>query len=187
MEKFVDSRPAGDLEVTACIPDVDEKITAKVIEDLQSSKIFADIEIPPYSESNDVILKGEIKRFYWKTTHNPIKYIPMVQMLLLLGITSEHVEAVTNLRVTVVDAKTNTVLAEYDKIATKTDSGTLYKTKAGESGAELAEAFREVMKQIKESLASDIGAGKIPLPKRFPASRTSFGSPLSRDASYPSQ
>ena len=42
MEKFVDHRPDSDREATACIRDIDEKITAKVLEDLQFSKIFAD-------------------------------------------------------------------------------------------------------------------------------------------------
>jgi hypothetical protein len=69
MEKFVDRRPDGDREVTDGIPDIDEKITQKVLDDLHSSRIFADIEIPIRKEADDLILKGEIKRFYWKTTY----------------------------------------------------------------------------------------------------------------------
>ena len=164
MEKFVDSRPAGDREATDYIPDIDEKITAKVLDDLQSSRIFADIEIPARREADDLILKGEIKRFYWKTTHNPVKFIPFVNMLMLLGIPSEHVEAVTELKITLTDAKTNAVVGKYDKIATRTDRATMYTTRFGESGAELAETFREVMKQIKGDFAADIRTGKIRLP-----------------------
>jgi hypothetical protein len=85
----------------------------------------------------------------------------MVQMLLLLGITSYNIEAVVELKVQLMDARTGTILLEYDKTSIKTDSGTLYDDKSGESGAELAEAFREVVKQIKEGLAADIQAGKI--------------------------
>lgn len=51
--------------------------------------------------------------------------------------------------------------SEYDKTSIKTDSGTLYVNKSGESGSELAEAFRDVVKQIKDSLAADIQAEKI--------------------------
>jgi len=165
MEKFVDRRPAGDQEVTDCIPDIDEKITLKVLDDLHSSRIFADIAIPARKEANDLILKGEIKRFYWKTTHNPIKYLPMIQIILLFGIPSQYVEAVTELEIAFVDSKTNTVLVKYDKTSTRTEYATIYKTKSGESGAELADTFRDVMKQIKDSFADDIRSGKIKLPK----------------------
>lgn len=165
MEKFVDSRPLDDREVTESIPDIDEKITIKVLEDLRTSRIFADIEIPARRESDDLVLKGEIKRFYWKTTHNPLKYVPLLQVVMLLGIPSEHVEAVVDLKITLVDAKTNEVLAVYDKTSTRTDTATMYRTKSGESGAELAESFRDVMKQVKDNIADDVRKGKVRLSK----------------------
>ena len=161
MEKFVDRRPAEDREATKSIPDIDEKITAKVLDDLKSSRMFADVHFPARSNEDNLIIKGEIKRFYWKTKHNPIKFIPIVQMLLLLGITSHNVEAVVELKVQILDAKTGAVLSEYDKSSIKTDSGTLYVNTSGESGSELAEAFRDVVKQIKDSLAADIQTKKI--------------------------
>jgi hypothetical protein len=161
MEKFVDRRPAEDQEATKSIPDIDEKITAKVLDDLKSSRMFADIHFPARNNEDNLIIKGEIKRFYWKTKHNPIKFIPMVQMLLLLGITSHNVEAVVELKVQLLDAKTGAVLSEYDKTSIKTDSATLYVNTSGESGSELAEAFRDVVKQIKDSLAADIQTKKI--------------------------
>ncbi len=161
MDKFVDSRPADDQEVTKAIPDIDEKVTSKVLEDFRSSEMFARVDFPAHGNKDDLILKGEIKRFYWKTKHNPIKFIPVVNLLLLLGITSYNIEAVVDLKVQVLDAKTGKVLSEYDKTSTKTDSATLYDNKSGESGAELAEAFRDVVKQIKDGIAGDIKNGKI--------------------------
>ena len=162
MEKFVDSRPADDQEVTKSIPDIDEKVTSKVLEDFRSSGTFARVDFPPRRDKDDLIVKGEIKRFYWKTNHNPIKFVPIIgQVLLLLGITSYNIEAVVELKVQILDAKTGAVLSEYDKTSTKTDSATLYDNKSGESGAELAEAFRDVVKQIKDGMAGDIQTGKI--------------------------
>ncbi len=161
MDKFVDSRPADDREVTKAIPDVDEKVTSKVLEDFRSSGMFARVDFPARADKDAFIVKGEIKRFYWKTKHNPIKFIPFVNLLLLLGITSYNIEAVVDLRVQILDAKTGAVLSEYDKTSTKTESATLYDNKSGESGAELAEAFREVVKQIKDGIAGDIKSGKI--------------------------
>jgi hypothetical protein len=161
MEKFADSRPADDKEVTKGIPDIDEKVTAKVLDDFRSSGMFARVDFPARRDKDDLIVKGDIKRFYWKTNHNPIKFIPIVNLLLLLGITSYNIEAVVELKVQVLDPRTGAVLSEYDKTSTKTDTATLYDNKHGESGAELAEAFREVVKQIKDGMASDIQNGKI--------------------------
>jgi hypothetical protein len=161
MEKFVDSRPAEDKEITKGIPDIDEKVTAKVLEDFRSTGMFAGVDFPARRDKDDLIVKGEIKRFYWKTKHNPIKFIPIIQLLLLLGITSYNIEAVVELKVQILDARTGAVLSEYDRTSTKTDSATLYDIKSGESGSELAEAFREVVKQIKDGMAGDIKNGKL--------------------------
>jgi ABC-type uncharacterized transport system auxiliary subunit len=161
MEKFVDSRPVDDKEVTKSIPDIDEKVTAKLLEDFRSSGMFAGVDFPARRDKDDLIVKGEIKRFYWKTKHNPIKFIPIVNLLLLLGITSYNIEAVVELKVQILDARTGAVLSEYDRTSTKTDSATLYDIKSGESGSELAEAFREVVKQIKDGMAGDIKNGKL--------------------------
>ena len=76
IEKFEDVRPEGDKLATKNIPDLSEKVTAKVLEDFRSSKLFSDIDFPPHHKKDDFILKGDIKRFYWKTKHNPIKFYP---------------------------------------------------------------------------------------------------------------
>jgi hypothetical protein len=161
MEKFIDSRPADDKAATKSITDVDENVTVKVLDDFRSSRMFAGVDFPVRHDKDDLIVKGEVKRFYWKTQHNPIKFIPVIQLLLLLGITSYNVEAVVELKVQILDPRTGAVLSEYDRTSTKTDRGTLYDSKSGESGSELAEAFREVVKQIKDSIAGDIQNGKI--------------------------
>jgi len=166
MEKFVDSRPSDDKLATKNIPDVDEKVTSKLLEDFRSSRMFSDIDFPPLRNKDGLILKGEIKRFYWKTKDNPIKFIPVVNLLLLLGITSCEIEAVVELKVQIVDAKTGVILSEYDKTSTKKDRATLYDGRSGEPGAELAETFREVAKQIKDAISKDILNGKIKLSKR---------------------
>jgi len=165
MGKFVDVRPDDDKKATDNITDVDEKVTAKFLEDFRTSRMFSSVDFPALRDKDSLILKGEIKRFYWKTNHNPIKFIPVVNLLMLLGITSYEIEAVVDLKVQAIDPRTGAVLAEYEKTSTKKDSGTLYNSRSGESGAELAEAFRDVSKQIKEAIASDILKGKIKLPK----------------------
>ncbi len=46
MEKFVDKRPQEDFKCTKSIADVDEKVTAKFLEDFRSSQIFTTVDFP---------------------------------------------------------------------------------------------------------------------------------------------
>lgn len=161
MEKLVDIRPEDDRSATESIADVDEKVTAKLLEDFRSSQIFATIGFPAQREKDDLIMKGEIKRFYWKMTPSPIIFIPLVNIFIYFGVPVYNIEGVANLHVQLVSSKTGQIIAEYDKNSTKMESYTIYSFKAGEAGAELAEAFRDVSKQIKEAIFSDENRGHL--------------------------
>jgi hypothetical protein len=162
MEKLVDKHPEGDRSATESITDVDEKVTAKLLEDLRSSQMFATVDFPARNDKNDLILKGEVKRFYWKLTPNPIVFIPIINLAIYFGIPIHDAEGIANLQVQLVSSKTGKVLAEYDKTSTRTATYTLYNLKAGEAGSELADAFRDVAKQIKDAVLADGKAGRLP-------------------------
>jgi len=164
MEKLVDIRPEKDRSATKSIADVDEKVTAKLLEDFRSSQIFTTVDYPIQKEKDDLILKGEIKRFYWKTSISPIAFIPIINLAIYFGAPMYNVEGVAHFHFQLINAKTENVVAEYDKMAIKKETYSLYNFKAGEAGAELAEAFRDVSKQIKEAILSDIKRGRIPVP-----------------------
>lgn len=164
MEKLVDSRPEDDRSATKSISDVDEKITSKLLEDFRSSQLFTAVDFPIQRDKDAVIIKGEIKRFYWKLTPSPVIFIPLIQLLMYFGVPIYDVVGVADIHVQLVNPATGQILKEYDKSSTKTESYTLYNLKAGEAGAELAEAFRDVSKQIKESIVSDINGGRLSVP-----------------------
>ena len=126
--------------------------------------MFSAIDFPVRYEKDDLIIKGEIKRFYWKASANPIMYIPVYDLFFaILGMPIYHIKAIVELNVKMIDAKSNIILSEYDKISSKGVWVFLYSETVGESGAELAEAFRDVVKQIKDGISNDIETGKIKL------------------------
>ena len=161
MEKLVDKRPDGDRSATESIPDVDEKVTAKLLEDFRSSQMFTMVDFPIQGDKDDLILKGEIKRFYWKLTPSPIVFIPIINLLIYFGIPVHEAEGVATLRVQLVSAKTGQTMAEYEKTSTRTATFSIYNLKAGEAGSELADAFRDVAKQIKDAIVADGKAGRL--------------------------
>lgn len=163
VQKLEDKRPDDDRSVTQGIVDVDEKVTAKVSEDLRASQVFKALDFPIRREKNEVILKGEIKRFYWKLSPNPIALIPVANLIVYFGVPVNRLEGIASLRVQLVNSRTGLTIAEYEKTSTRTERSTLYTFKAGEAGSELAEAFRDVMKLIKDAIASDAKAGRLVL------------------------
>lgn len=138
IEKLLDKRPETDPSTIKDTVDLDGRITHKLFEDFQSSKIFSEVDYPVKKERDMLIIKGDIKRFYCKDTF----YYGH-------GITSFKTEV--NLYVQLVDSGTGKVVTEYDKSSLRKDS--------------LSEAFRDVVKQIKENIVSDFKEGRLKISK----------------------
>lgn len=157
VDKLRDQRPDEDRETTEHISDVDEKITSKLIDDLQKSNLFARVSYPPRKDSDDFALQGEIRRFYWKASPNALIWIPIINLLIYFGAPAAVVESYVGLHVRLTDSKSGTVVGEYKKFASRQNSYSIYDNlQAGEAGAELADALREVVKTIKEEMLADL-------------------------------
>ncbi len=161
MERLADKRPSNDKSSTENIDDVSDKVTAKLLEDFRASQLFTGLDLPPQKGKNDLILRGDIKRFYWKATPSPIAFIPIVNLAAYFGAPVTFIEAVVAIQLEVVSTKSGQVVATYERTATREDSYTIYRRTAGEAGAELAEAFRDVAKQLKESIVADAKAERF--------------------------
>jgi hypothetical protein len=166
VEKFADKRPEKDRLTTRNIADVDEKVTGRLLEDFQAWQIFSAIDFPLQKDKDDLIMSGEIKRFYWKFSESPIKFIPPINLLILFGIPMYYVDGIIELQVRLVSFKTGEIVAEYDKRSAKRETYNLYtRDNMDYPGVELAEALRDVSEQIKEAIVSDIKEGRLRMPQ----------------------
>jgi hypothetical protein len=168
MEKFVDKRPDKDRSATKSIADVDEKVTATLFEDFRRSQIFAAIDFPVQKEKDDLIMNGEIRRFYWKLSRNPIQFIPPINLLIFFAIPMYYVDGLVELQVCLVSSKTGETVAEYVKNSTRSNSYSLYTMDNFDFnvvGVELGEAFADVSKQIQEAIILDIRGGRLKMPQ----------------------
>jgi hypothetical protein len=151
MKLLTDNRPEADKENTIRISDVPEKISARLLADINSSKIYGDIHYP--SRSGDmVIIEGSIDRFMWKYTPEPYAVIPLVNLILYFGVPSAHATGTAQITLEVKNAQSGKLLGKFTESASNTSTFTMYNRNAGESGGELADAFREVVKKLKEDL-----------------------------------
>jgi hypothetical protein len=161
MERLTDARPEGDKSSTSDITDVAEKVTAKLLEDFRAAQLFERVDFPVRPGNGALIMRGQIVRFYWKYSTSPIMFIPIVSLASYFGAPVAYLEGIAALRVEITDATTGRTLGTYEKSSTREASSTIYNVKAGEFGAELADAFREVAKQLKDAIAADAQAGKL--------------------------
>lgn len=151
LNMFVDKRPDADKAYTESIKDVSEKVTSKLLEDFDKSKIFKEIHYPSQT-GDDIVINGAIDRFTWKFYAKTIYYIPGLNLVCYFGVPYADAYGIAGITLEVRDNKTGKVLYSFAEESKMVNSYTFYNVKAGDSGAELSEAFREVGKKLKEDL-----------------------------------
>ena len=152
---LTDDRPEKDRKYTKSIKDVPDKITSKLIEDFQASRLFKDVHYLP-QDGDDIILSGTIRRFKWKLYAAPITYIPYVNLVVLLGIPSQTAYGVVEIELVLKDKATGEELGRFSAASEVKTHYTIYNIKSGEAGAELAESLRDVAKDLKQDIAINL-------------------------------
>jgi hypothetical protein len=155
MNLLIDKRPHGDVAYTESIKDVTEKITSKLIEDFEESRLFKDIHFSVQTD-DDLIIEGSVNRFMWKMYATPITYIPLLNIIIYFGVPCNEAYGVVDISLVVKEAASGKVLATFQADSKVVNSYSLYNFKAGEAGAELSEAFRNVAKELKEQISQNI-------------------------------
>ena len=152
-EMLADERPEKDRKYTERIKDVPGKITAKLIDDFSVSRLFSDVHYPP-QETDNLLVSGVIKRFKWKYYDTLFAYIPYVGLgLTLLGLPISEAYGITELQLTFKERANGKILGTFSAESKITNPYSIYNFKAGESGSELAESFRDVTRKLKEEIA----------------------------------
>ncbi|MEW6776239.1 MAG: hypothetical protein AB1405_08095, partial [Bdellovibrionota bacterium] len=154
LEKVTDARPPLDIKATKSIPDLSDKVTAKLLSDFRESQVFQATSFPVDPES-DVVLKVTIKRFYWKFKIYPTYFLPLIQVIHIFGAPMADILGISELTAKVVHQTSGNEIATYEGKGQLKSVMSMYDMKTGEMGAELADAFRQASKQIKEAIWKD--------------------------------
>lgn len=151
---MVDMRTKQDLTYTKNISDIPEKITAKLLEDFNSSGIFKELHYPPQA-NDDITINGRINRFIWKLYSTPLGYVPLVSYA---GISTLRAYGAVEIILEIKDNRTGVVIATLQESADIKNAFTVYNFKIGDSGSELEDAFREVGRKLKKALLEKLSA-----------------------------
>jgi len=155
LNMLLDKRPESDIAYTKSIKDVSEKITSKLLEDFDKSKIFKEIHYPAQSK-DDITINGTVDRFMWKLYSTPISYIPLLNLVIYFGVPCYESYGVADITLEIKDNRTGAIIVTLKESSKIETSYTLYDFKAGEAGAELSDAFRDVAKKLKEDILTKV-------------------------------
>lgn len=151
LNMLFDKRSEKDIKYTESIKDISEKITSKLLEDFEKSKIFKEIHYPARPE-DDIIISGTIDRFIWQMYSTTINYIPGINLAIYFGVPCYKAYGAAGITLEIKDTESGLTIGTLKKTSEIETPYSLYNFKAGEAGAELADAFRDVAKQLKEGL-----------------------------------
>lgn len=152
---LIDKRPEGDVAYTKSISDISEKITSKLLEDFNASKVFKEVHYPPQRE-DDIIINGTVDRFMWKFYATPIYYIPILNLVCYFGVPYSEAYGIAGISLEIKDNKTGAIIGTLQESSRFDSSYTFYNFKAGDAGTELEDAFRDTAKKLKEDLLTRI-------------------------------
>lgn len=134
------------------IKDVPNKVTYKIMEDLRVSSIFKEVNFPA-KETDDIVINGKLNKFNWKVNTN---FFALFTYLYIFGLPIEEHVGEVDITLELVDKHSGRVLAVVQGDDVEKVSYTMYNMSVGEFGSELAEAFRESVKEAKEKMISEI-------------------------------
>jgi hypothetical protein len=170
MEMFVDARPEDERSVidssAVRITVPSEEVTAKFVDDLRSSQMLTAVDFPVQSTEDHLIMKGEIRQFYWTFTTNPMLFMPIVNLSTYTGVPVDYGKGVVDIYVQVINSRTSQVMAVYDKYSVKMRGYSLFDFKAREPGAILAQALSDASEQIQQAFLADLKQGRFSVAHR---------------------
>lgn len=141
-----DKRPKKDITYMASVI---ENVSAKILESLQDTQLFNQINFPP-SESDNVVISGEIRKFSWRSFETMISYIPGLNVFNLFGLPSTRTHTEVEIYLEVKDIKSGQVILNFKETYAKSNKYNIYNFKSSKANEELSYGFGVVLDKIKQ-------------------------------------
>ena len=165
MEPLQDKLPESDRNSLKTIENVSEQVSYLVCKDFQDAGLFKSIKLDYNPNEVDIVLKGELRSFYWRSGVTPTLFLPLIQIIHLLGVPAGKNTGKAEIYLELVNAKTGQTISSYDESSESRKSFTIYQwTSARTSGGEeTSYALREVIDRLRDDILRD--KGKIAVDK----------------------
>ncbi|MDP8252822.1 MAG: hypothetical protein P9X27_00260 [Candidatus Kaelpia aquatica] len=153
MDLFQDLRPEEEKEHTERLSNLDEELTVLITGDLRDAELFNSIRITYQPENVDIIIRGEINSFYWKSSIAPTAKLPYIKYIHDIGIKSGAGKGKVAITFIVLNARDKTEICRYEERAKMERKYSSHEAQS--SGSETAEALREVVEKFIEKILSN--------------------------------
>lgn len=157
MEKFVDKRSEKEKKCLKNITDIADQITSVFCRDFRDAELFESVKLGYDPEAVDVIIKGEIKSFFWKSGHSATAYIPYINLIHLLGVPSGENKGRVEIVLELVNANTGEIISKYSEATDSKKFFTIYQytSHRGSGGEETSDAFRMIVDLLVKDIVAD--------------------------------
>ena len=143
-----DKRPKKDVSY---MTSVREKVSAEILKILKDIRLFDEVHFP-VSESDTIVISGEIKKFNWESFGTMISYIPALNVLTFLGLPSTRVHSEVEIYLEIKNVKTNGVILGFIESYDKERKYNPYNFKSDKADQELAYCFNIVLRRIRKKI-----------------------------------
>lgn len=143
-----DKRPQTDVSY---MTSVREKVSTEFLNSLKGIQFFKDAHLSA-SESDDVVIGGEVRKFNWQYYNTMISYIPGLNVLPFFGLTSTRSRADVEIYLEFKNNKTKEIILKINESFTKNNSYNIYSFNPNYANSELAACFDVVLNKIKDKV-----------------------------------
>ncbi|MDP8216302.1 MAG: hypothetical protein P9L98_03150 [Candidatus Kaelpia imicola] len=153
MDLFQDLRTEEEREHIERLSNLNKELTVLITKDLRDAELFDSIRITYQLDNVDIVIRGEINSFYWKSSVAPTAKLPYVKYIHDIGIKSGAGKGEAAITFIILNAKDNTEICRYKESAKMERKYSSHEARS--SGSETAEALREVVEKFIEKILSD--------------------------------
>jgi hypothetical protein len=146
-----DKRPKQEISYLTSIK---EKVSEKILNTIQDAQLFDQINYPTL-DSDNIIISGEIRKFGWESTDTMISYIPGLNILPFLGLTSNRVHTDVEVYIEFKNKAANAVILGFVESYKKDRNYNIYNFQTDKAEEDLASCFKVVLNRIKERISAN--------------------------------
>lgn len=156
-DAFDDKRPQKEKKMMKNIPDLAEQVSSVVCRDFRDAELFDSIQMGYTKDEVDIIVRGEIRSFFWKSGYSATTFIPYVNLIHLIGIPCGSNKGGVELYVELVNAKTGERIAAYNESSNSKKAYSVYQSMSHRvsGGEETGGAFRIVVDLLRKDILVD--------------------------------
>jgi len=154
---LTDDRPKDEQKALRNVSAVSDQVTAVLLKDFKDANLFQQLQLVSDSKDVDVLLRGSVRSFYWRSSWNFILFVPYVSLVTLFGVPVGKNVGRVAVALDVVDPKTNQVIATYVKASGDERDYSIYQAQEyrAAGGEETGNAFRTVADQLQAAILAD--------------------------------